>query len=149
MTADLIPGDPGSGADAADERIADQPGAAERDPDGNMADGFSDDRREPAAARRAAEPSTGLGRNSVLWRGLAVYTLLRFALIAALTALLALFMPLIVALLFAIVVQLPVAWIVFARQRAAVSAAIAEATARRRTERARLQAALTGDEPPD
>ena len=149
MTAHLIPGDPGPDADAAAQRIADQPESGGRERDGNMADGFSDDRREPAAARRASEPSAGLGRNSVLWRGLAVYTLLRLALIVALTALLALFMPLIVALLFAIVVQLPLAWLVFARQRAAVNDAIAEATARRRAERARLQSALSGDEPPD
>jgi hypothetical protein len=146
---ELVPADPESRAAAADERIVEQPGSGGRGPDGHVADGFNDDRRESRANRPAAEPSTasGRGRNFVLWRELAVYSLLRFALIAALTALLTLFMPLIVALLFAIVVQLPVAYIVFARQRAAVNAGIAVAAARRRTERARLQAALTGDEP--
>ncbi len=41
-------------------------------------------------------------------------------------------MPLIVALVFAIVVQLPLAWILFARQRARVNDAMAAASARRR-----------------
>lgn len=89
------------------------------------------------------------GATGVLWRQLAIYTLLRLALVAALTALLSLVMPLIVALVFAIVVQLPVAWLVFAHQRAKVNASIAAASERRRAERARLQAALSGDDQPD
>lgn len=86
------------------------------------------------------------GRASgALFGALALYTLLRLALVAVLTAVLAIFMPLIVALLFAIVVQLPLAWWLFGGPRARVNDAIAQASARRRAERGRLQAGLTGD----
>ena len=78
---------------------------------------------------------------------LAIYSVLRVALIAALTAVLAIFMPLIVALIFAIVIQLPLAWILFAGPRRKVNDAMAQKSARRRAERQRLQSALSGDEP--
>jgi len=78
---------------------------------------------------------------------LIVYSVLRVALVAALTAVLAIFMPLIVALMFAIVVQLPLAWILFAGPRRKVNDAMAQKSARRRAERQRLQSALSGDEP--
>ena len=85
---------------------------------------------------------------SHLFRYLAIYTALRLALIALLTAVLTFFMPLIVALLFAIIAQLPLAWLLFAGPRRRVNDAVAQATATRRAERARLQSALTGDADP-
>src|SRR6478752_1847171 len=73
-----------------------------------------------------------------LFRYLAVYTVLRLALVAVLTVALSFFMPLIVALLFAIIVQLPLAWLRFCGPRGRVNEAMAQASARRRAERARL-----------
>lgn len=92
---------------------------------------------------RSAQPDSG-GRAHLI-RYLAVYTLLRLGLVVVLTAVLAFFMPLIVALLFAIIVQLPLAWLLFTRPRARVNDAIAVSTARRREERERLQTALLGE----
>jgi hypothetical protein len=85
---------------------------------------------------------------SHLFGYLAVYTLLRLALVAVLTAVLVIFMPLIVALLFAIIIQLPLSWLLFAGSRRRVNEAMARSTAHRRGERHRLQAALSGEEPP-
>jgi Flp pilus assembly protein TadB len=87
-------------------------------------------------------------RSGKLWRYLAVYTALRVGLVIALTALLAFFMPLIVALLFAIIVQLPLSWLLFSTPRSRVNDALAVSTARRRQERERLQAALSGEPAP-
>ena len=87
---------------------------------------------------------TGSGH---LLRYLAVYTVLRLGLVIVLTAALAFFMPMIVALLFAIIVQLPLAWLLFSGPRSRVNGAIAVSTARRRQERARLQSALSGEPP--
>jgi len=95
-------------------------------------------------AEGSANPGAGTGSSRLL-RYLAVYTLLRLALVAALTAVLAFFMPLIVALLFAIIAQLPLAWLLFAGPRRRVNDALAQASAARRAERARLQSALTGE----
>lgn len=80
-----------------------------------------------------------------LWRHLAVYTGLRLALVGVIAALLSIFMPLIVALLFAIIVQLPLAWLLFSGPRAKVNDAMAQASAKRRAERDRLQSALSGE----
>ena len=96
----------------------------------------------PEAA--AASPSSS-GGSARLFGSLAIYTGLRVGLVVVLTAVLAFFMPLIVALMFAIVIQLPLAWVLFRRPRAQVNEAIAVATARRRAERSRLQAGLSGD----
>ena len=74
--------------------------------------------------------------------------MLRVALVAVLTVVLSLFMPLIVALLFAIIAQLPLAWLLFTGPRRRVNDAIAQASAQRRAERARLQSALSGDVDP-
>lgn len=110
------------------------------------------DRPVDDAADHPAAASTGPGPGAAPRSGtgallgtLAVYTLLRLALVAALTAVLAIFMPLIIAMLFAIIVQLPLAWILFGGPRARVNDAIALASARRRAERSRLQAGLSGD----
>jgi predicted PurR-regulated permease PerM len=77
-----------------------------------------------------------------------VYTLLRLALVAVLTAVLTIFMPLIVAVLFAIIIQLPLSWLLFAGPRRRVNEAMARSAAQRRAERNRLQAALSGEQPP-
>jgi hypothetical protein len=94
-------------------------------------------------------PISGPGRTSRgrLLAYLAVYSVLRLALVAALTAGLMIFMPLIVALLFAIIVQLPLSWLLFTGPRRRVNDAMAEVSQRRRAERARLQSALSGGEP--
>jgi hypothetical protein len=76
---------------------------------------------------------------------LIVYTLLRIGLVAVLTAILTFFMPFIVALLFAVIVQLPLAWMLFAGQRRKLNQAIAARTADRRAERDRLRQALSGE----
>lgn len=77
---------------------------------------------------------------------LLVYTALRLGLIAVLTAVLVLFMPLIVALAFAIILQLPLAYLLFPGPRRRVNAALAAASGQRRAERDRLRAALAGED---
>ncbi len=126
--------------------MTDDPSAGRYSGSVNTPDGAAD----PAAAAGAdaaatAEPVPGAAGPSHLARQLAVYTALRLALVVLLTAVLAFFMPLIVALLFAIIVQLPLAWLLFSGPRARVNDAMAQASARRRAERARLQSALSGE----
>lgn len=94
------------------------------------------------ASTESAHPRAGLAGPLV------VYSLLRLGLIAILTAVLSFFMPLIVALLFAIIVQLPLAYVLFAGPRKRVNSAMAGASAQRRAERDRLKAALSGEPPP-
>ena len=105
----------------------------------------------PAEANPAeanpAEANPAEASPSHLFGYLAVYSLLRLALVAVLTALLMIFMPLIVALLFAVVIQLPLSWLLFAGPRRRVNEAMARSSAQRRAERDRLQAALSGEEP--
>jgi len=129
-----MPADPGGGQGAA-------PGDAAK-PAG-IALGESS-----AAGAPIGEAATTAGGRSHLVRYLAVYSALRVGLVVVLTAVLAFFMPLIVALLFAIIVQLPLAWLLFAGPRRRVNDAMAQASAHRRAERARLQSALTGDVDP-
>lgn len=96
-----------------------------------------------------AEPRREPSGTGGLVRALAVYTALRLLLVAALTAVLMIFMPLIVALLFAVIAQLPLSWLLFAGPRRRVNEAIAAAGSRRRADRARLEAALQqGEDPP-
>jgi hypothetical protein len=102
----------------------------------------------PALSAGSPEPAAPPSGPAHLAGPLLVYSLLRLALIAVLTALLMFFMPLIVALLFAIIVQLPLSWLLFAGPRRRLNDAMARSTAKRRSERARLQSALAGDEPP-
>ena len=92
-------------------------------------------------------PTTGTSGQANLAGPLALYSVLRVGLIVVLTAVLAIFMPLIVALIFAIVVQLPLAWVLFAGPRRKVNDAMAQRSSTRRAERQRLQSALSGDEP--
>lgn len=100
-----------------------------------------------AADPDAVDESAPTDPPAQLFASLAVYTLLRLALVAVLTAVLVSFMPLIVALLFAIIIQLPLSWLMFARPRRRVNEAIAQSSAHRRAERERLRAALAGQEP--
>ncbi|GAA2005397.1 DUF4229 domain-containing protein [Nakamurella flavida] len=117
--------------------------SAERVPTGGFegyaaaADGVAGADR-PDAADGAAGPPAHLGRD------LAIYTALRFVMIAVLTGILTLFMPLVVALMFAIIIQLPLAWLIFARQRRKVNEAVATASASRRRHRQELREALEG-----
>lgn len=55
-------------------------------------------------------------------------------------------LPLIMAVLLAVVLQLPMAWLLFAGPRLRVTALMAARSADRRTERERLRAALAGDD---
>ncbi len=75
------------------------------------------------------------------------YSALRVLLVVALTIALSFLMPLIVAALFALIVQLPLSWLLLSRPRRRVNEAITGASGSRRAERARLQSALSGDEP--
>jgi Protein of unknown function (DUF4229) len=102
---------------------------------------------QPERVTQSAQDAAAAAGAGHLFRYLAVYTVLRLALVIVLTAALAFFMPLIVALLFAIIVQLPLAWLLFTKPRSRVNDAIAVSTARRREERARLQSALSGEAP--
>jgi 4-hydroxybenzoate polyprenyltransferase len=74
------------------------------------------------------------------------FTALRFGLLALLTVILMFVVPLIIALTIAIILQLPLAMMLFGRQRQELNAALADARAGRRAERAELRAALHGDE---
>ena len=103
--------------------------------------------RPVAPVDAAAGAETPVGRGG-LAGPLLIYTLLRLSLIVLLTAGLSLFMPLIVALLFAIIVQLPLAFVLFPGPRKRVNSALARASAHRRAERERLRAALAGQTPP-
>ena len=98
-----------------------------------------DDLHEPGTEERP--PAVSLGR------AIAVYTVLRLGLMAVITVALMWFMPLIVALAFAVVAQLPLAIVLFPKQRRDLTAALAHAKADRTVERDRLRAALTGDVP--
>lgn len=106
---------------------------------------------DPSSAAVSADvsipPADEVGQ-AHLFGYLAVYTLLRLVLVALLTAVLTIFMPLIVAVLFAIIIQLPLSWLLFAGPRRRVNQAMARSSAQRRAERDRLQAALSGEEPP-
>ena len=73
------------------------------------------------------------------------YTVLRIALIVVLAALLSLVMIPLVALVFAVVLQLPLAWLLFARLRRRVNEAVSARQGTRRVERDRLRAALRGE----
>jgi Flp pilus assembly protein TadB len=129
-----MPADPGGGQGAAPGDAAKAAGTALGE--------------SSAAGAPIGEAATTAGGRSHLVRYLAVYSALRVGLVVVLTAVLAFFMPLIVALLFAIIVQLPLAWLLFAGPRRRVNDAMAQASAQRRAERARLQSALTGDVDP-
>lgn len=80
-------------------------------------------------------------------RAIAVYTAIRLGIMVVITVGLMWVMPLIVALAFAVVLQLPLALLLFPRQRHHLTAALARAKSARTAERDRLRAALTGERP--
>jgi len=90
-------------------------------------------------------------------RDVAIYTIARLALVAALAA--AIFFgarllgirefPIVVALLFALIIALPLGIWLLAPLRRRATAAIAEVDERRRRDREDLQARLRGDKPAD
>ncbi|WP_019932600.1 DUF4229 domain-containing protein [Nocardia sp. BMG111209] len=105
-------------------------------------------RPEDAAADRA---TASAGRR--LARNLALYTVARLLLVAAIAALiegvgrlLKVDVPLIVALLFAVLVALPVSMVAFKRLRTNVNESITAVDEKRRTDKAQLRARLRGEE---
>ena len=80
---------------------------------------------------------------------IALYSLERLGLTALLAFALAYFMPLLVALAFAVVLQMPLAFVLFRGTRDRLSAALAVANDRRRSDRDQLRAALAGDSDAD
>ncbi|ATL70924.1 DUF4229 domain-containing protein [Nocardia terpenica] len=99
----------------------------------------------------SADPAPSAGRR--LARNLAIYTLARLVLVAAVAAVILVLarvlkvdLPLIVALLFALVVALPLSLVLFKRLRARVNEDIAAVDEKRRTDKAQLRARLRGEE---
>ena len=95
------------------------------------------------------EQPTGRPVRGRLARAIAIYTAIRLGIFAVITVGLMWVMPLIVALAFAVVLQLPLALLLFPRQRHELTATLAQAKAARTAERDRLRAALTGEAPPE
>ncbi len=77
---------------------------------------------------------------------IALYTLERLGLTVVLAFVLSYFMPVLVALAFAVVLQMPLAFVLFRRTRDRMSAALAVTNARRRSDRDQLRAALAGED---
>jgi hypothetical protein len=105
------------------------------------------------AAEDRAVPRPDPDAQSAVWPLVVRYLLLRLLLTALLTAALLgvsalahLGMPVLVAAMLAIVLQLPLAWLLLARQRDRVTAATAASASRRRRTREQLRAALAGGE---
>jgi len=89
-----------------------------------------------------------------LTRAVIAYSVLRLLLVVGLTVVLyylprlaGVQLPLIMAVLLAVVLQLPMAWLLFTGPRQRVTALMAVRSADRRSERERLRSALAGDEP--
>jgi hypothetical protein len=80
---------------------------------------------------------------------IALYSLERLGLTALLAFALSYLMPLLVALAFAVVLQMPLAFVLFRGTRDRLSAALAVANDRRRSDRDQLRAALAGDSDAD
>lgn len=121
-------------------------GTADADPAGTGT-GNSESGELGAAGAVVADvdPEHAAAPTPSLWRSLAVYTVLRFGLLAVLAVLLQFLVPLVVALAMAVVLQLPLSVALFGKQRAELSAAMAPRLSRRHAERARLRAELHGD----
>ncbi len=146
-------GDPVDHAQLEESSAVDRsgPGAADAvGPDAVGPDAVAPDAVAPDAAGTANGSSGGGVAGAGGQRGrlaglLVTYTALRLGLIAVLTAVLQLFMPLIVALAFAVVIQLPLSLLLFGGPRRRVTAELAAASAHREAERSRLRAALRGE----
>ncbi len=103
---------------------------------------------ESAEGAPAGRPERG-----ELVRAVIGYSALRLLLLVGLTVVLyylprlaGVQLPLIMAVLLAVVLQLPMAWLLFARPRLRVTALLAARSADRRSERDRLRSALAGDD---
>lgn len=98
------------------------------------------------------QPAPNTGR---MLRDVVLYTLARFILVVALTAVIfyaahligVTEFPLIVAMLFAIIISLPLGMWLLAPLRRRATAGIAEVDERRRADREQLQARLRGEKP--
>lgn len=102
---------------------------------------------DPAAPDATAPgPAVPEPVDGALARDLALYTLLRLAVVALLAAVLVLLgVPLLVAVLLALVVALPLSVLLLPGLRARVAQGLAVASDRRRRERTRLRSQLRGD----
>lgn len=84
---------------------------------------------------------------SALARDVALYTLARFGLVAAVTALLLLTgVPLLVALAVSVIVVMPLSMLVFSKLRIRVATGMAERGQARKARREHLRAQLRGDQ---
>jgi hypothetical protein len=102
---------------------------------------------QSAAPGQATETAKVAGEQPpVLAKWLAIYTLLRLAMLVALAGVLSLVMPFILAALFAVILALPLSWLLFGGVRRRVNAGLARSNAARRTERERLRSALNGED---
>ncbi len=95
-------------------------------------------------------------RRAEVARTLTGYTLLRLGLLAAVFLVLYYLpmafdveVPLLLAVLLAVVLQLPMAWLLLPAQRHRVGVLLAERSTARGSQRARLRAALAGEDAPD
>ncbi len=96
-----------------------------------------------------AQPDTPRPGRS-LAADIALYTVARFGLLAALAAVLVVFgVPLLVALAVAVVVAMPLSLVVFGRLRRRVAAGMAERSERRRLRKEELRAQLRGERDED
>lgn len=95
---------------------------------------------EPAVVRPQANPRARLAG------AITLYTVERLGLTAVLAFALSFFMPVLVALAFALVLQMPLAFVLFRGSRDRLSAALAVSNARRRSDRDRLRAVLAGED---
>lgn len=151
VRAEASAGDGGvAGSNASDHAAeADHERGADHAPDaGHEVDGGHEVDEGHASDGGEVRPIPPLGR------AIAVYSLIRIGLIVALTVILefagkAFGMPLIVAFAFAVVLQLPIAVLLFSRQRHDLTAALARAKSRRTAVRDQLRTELTGHEPLD
>ena len=97
-------------------------------------------------------PPAATGSKSSLFKNLALYTLARLAMFAAIAAVIyflpkaaGVTVPLLVAMAFGLLVSLPVSMIAFKGLRTAVNADIATVDANRRAQREDLEAKLRGE----
>ncbi|MCI2417023.1 DUF4229 domain-containing protein [Saccharopolyspora sp. K220] len=98
--------------------------------------------------QRDAE-TPGQGSKSNLARDIALYTVLRLGMVAAVTAVLMQVAPVLVALAVSLVVVMPLSMLVFVGPRRRVAAGMAERAAERRARREELRAQLRGERTPD
>ncbi|MEU8896628.1 DUF4229 domain-containing protein [Nocardia sp. NPDC048505] len=101
---------------------------------------------DPASAQQSPKANRRLVRN------LALYTLARLLLVAALTAVIVLLakvvgveIPIVVAALFALIIAMPLSLTLFKKLRTRVNEDIAVVDAKRRADKAQLRARLRGE----